>query len=79
MDFKSRLQTYCEHKQTDIRRDTQRSQHGDDISTGPELLAVQSVLADFGKELFVPCASRQRHDIKQPVARVARQTYLAGV
>jgi hypothetical protein len=49
------LETQCEDKQTDIRRDAERRHNSDDIATRPELFAMQSVCADFGKELLVSC------------------------
>jgi hypothetical protein len=51
----SRLQSQREHQQTNICGYTQRCQHGHDIATSSEFLAVQSIFADFGKELFVSC------------------------
>ena len=45
-----------EDQQTDIGRDAERCQDGNDIAARPELLAMQSILAHFGEKLLVPYA-----------------------
>jgi hypothetical protein len=44
-----------EDQQTDIGRDAERGQYGNDITARPELLAMQSILAHFREKLLVPC------------------------
>jgi hypothetical protein len=55
--LKSCIQSQCEHQQTDIRRYAERRHDSNDVAARPELLAVQSIITDFGKELLVSCPS----------------------